>query len=538
MNTSTASCPLSNEQLLQSIAYGEKLLAEGWLSTQSVEALESLAAQVPEPILSPSDFRKRLLIDAGGQTRVMDDCLDPWQREDFSSLDASWWRMVTGQGDGKLRGYYERPRGHSKSTDFASLAAWAIYASPRPLSGFVIATDREQAQIIRNIIKSFAMQNAWFSDAVDVHNYEVKNAATGSLMKIVAADAGSAYGEIPDFMILDELTHWKNDGMWQASFSSAPKKPNCLLLIATNAGVGMGKSWQWKVRESALTKSERWSFSRLEGPQASWQDPDDLEEQKDLPPKAYKRLWLNQWQVESGDCIASEDIDACTVHRGPMTGFDPQYEPFVAGLDLSTTRHHTALVVVGVHAATGKVRVAHCEWWDPKKSPTGKIQYEVVREAIMDCRRRFNLFSIAIDPHQAEHMKQLLELKMAEDSSLAMRINMMHPIPKNLNSMAKSVVSAFQNRLIELYDDKPLHDDLLKLNIVEKQSGFHLQAPDDENGHADRAIALALCLPSALEMAAELHATPVVRTLPPAQSVPIGAMNGYHAPGNRRWSSL
>ncbi|MFO1022601.1 MAG: hypothetical protein U0903_18175 [Planctomycetales bacterium] len=52
--------------------------------------------------------------------------------------------------------------------------------------------------------------------------------------------------------------------MWHSLLSSAAKKPNCLLVVLTNAGVGRG--WQWQVRENARL-SPGWYFSSLEGSQ-------------------------------------------------------------------------------------------------------------------------------------------------------------------------------------------------------------------------------------------------------------------------------
>src|SRR6185437_15964867 len=130
----------------------------------------------------------------------------------------------------------------------------------------------------------------------------ILNPATGSSIEIISSDAASSYGHTVDFIICDELTHWRKRDLWDSLFSTVPKKV-CFLIVIANAGVGQGVSWQWGVRESARL-ADNWHFSRLDGPRASWQSPADLEEQaRMLPPKAYQRLWLNIWSVDSADCI-------------------------------------------------------------------------------------------------------------------------------------------------------------------------------------------------------------------------------------------
>lgn len=457
---------------------------------------------------SPTDFRRRLMIDARGTIRPLEDCLDPWQRDDYEALDAGWRKLLTGEGDGKLRAYIERPRGHSKTTDIAVQILYALACYPKAIRGVAASGDKDQAGLIRKAIVDLLRENLWLNEVIEVQRNLIVNQATGSEIEIISSDAASSFGHTVDVIICDELTHWKKRDLWDSLFSAVPKKI-CFLIVIANAGFGEGTSWQWFVREMARLE-EKWHFSTLDGPQASWQTKDDLSEQaKGLPPLAFRRLWLNRWTIESGDCIELDDIRACTIHKEGIPRFLPHYEPFVAGLDLAVNRHHSALVVLGVHAATGKVRLAECQWWDPKKSPTGKIDLDKVLEAIREARRRYRLFKISIDPSQAQYIAQLLEADAIKDPRAAMRIELVPQVGKHLHAMATSMVSAFRNHLIELHPDKALETDLLKLSIVEKQSGFHLVAPEDENGHADRAIAMALALPGALEMAKELNLRPI-----------------------------
>lgn len=65
----------------------------------------------------PLEFRKALKVWTDGGAGYLDQVADPWQRADFAALDGGWQRVVDPNGldleGGKLRGWLERPRGHS-----------------------------------------------------------------------------------------------------------------------------------------------------------------------------------------------------------------------------------------------------------------------------------------------------------------------------------------------------------------------------------------------------------------------------------------
>jgi len=306
-----------------------------------------------------------------------------------------------------------------------------------------------------------------------------------SILQIVSADADSSYGLTPDAVIVDELTHWgeRGEALWTSLFSAAAKRSNCLLVIISNAGVGEGSSWQWKIREAART-DEGWYFSRLDGPVASWISAKHLAEQRRmLPPVAFDRLWLNRWTSGSGDAVDESDLQtALRLDSQPM-----QREPglvYVAGLDLGLSRDATALVVIGCDSSGERVKLVDVQAWMPQG---GRVSIEAIEQAVIDAHQRWGLSSVAVDPWQASYLCERLRA---------------HGVPtvetpftaKNLQTMATAVVDAFRDKAIELYDDPALLADLRKLRIIERSFGFRLDAVRNKQGHADRAIALALAL--------------------------------------------
>ncbi|HVJ69232.1 MAG TPA: terminase large subunit, partial [Caulifigura sp.] len=252
---------------------------------------------------SPSRFRNAIVIDDRTGLSVAQQAL-PWQLQDFEQLDPVWSRLARrSDSPAEIRkAYIERPRGHSKTTDTAIQLAWILLASRRAVNGLVAAADFEQAQLVHTAIRRLSLMNSELLRDLDFVEHAVRNPSTGSQLKVVSSDVRSSWGELPDFVVCDELCHWKAPDLWYSLLSSAAKRPESVLMVLSNAGIGRG--WQWDARESART-DPAWYFSSLDGPQAPWITEQSLAEQKRLlPPAVFARLWLNQWQHSDGEFVS------------------------------------------------------------------------------------------------------------------------------------------------------------------------------------------------------------------------------------------
>ena len=255
----------------------------------------------------PVNFRRVLRIDCDGLVKPLQTVLDDWQENDFEALDQGWQRCIGQTSEGTSRAWLERPRGHSKTSDIATMVTWALFASKRKITGVVAACDKEQARIVRDAIDTLIRLNPWLRSILKVGSYVVKNTRTGSELEIISSDVSSSYGLLVDFVVCDEITLWPKRDLWDSLLSTAAKKHNCLLLCIGNAG--FGESWQWKTRDT-IKKDKSWYFSRLDGPQASWISKTILDEQQRLLPSiAFQRLWLNLWTSGSGDALLEKDIN-------------------------------------------------------------------------------------------------------------------------------------------------------------------------------------------------------------------------------------
>ncbi len=449
--------------------------------------------------ISPLEFRNELVIDSDAGSFRLADLVERWQAADFAAIDPALMDLAgIAQAPPVIRRIWmERPRGHSKTSDIAIVVSWLLAFAPKMLTGIVAAADRDQAALLREAIARLVRQNDWLSERLEVNRMEIKNNQTGSTLRIISNDVHSSYGALCDFIVADELTHWGDDrSLFDSLLSTAAKKEKCLLMVITNAGFGMNSSWQWTVRE-AIREAPDWRFSRLDGPQASWIGEAKLAEQRRLlPTAAYRRLWLNQWVSTSGDALEEADIQAAIVTgMHPMGGTDRGWG-FIAGLDLGIKRDHSALVTIGCdfNRQPPRLRTADVQSWAPGDG--GQVDLTQVRAAVLDKYRTFGLSAVMYDPHQCELMAQ--DLRKEGVNCIAVPF-----VGKNLNVMATAVLQAFRERTIDLLPVPALIADLQKLTIVQNNWGFKLEAPADAAGHADRAIALALALPTALDWVAQ-----------------------------------
>ena len=454
------------------------------------EAIEALPGEslIEKRCATPTTFRQSVVIDCDGHSRIADEILDPWQREDFAALDPAWMRIAGKyEGDCKARGYLERPRGHSKTTDIALMAAYALLASDRKINGIAAAASKEQAQELRNGIDTLIRLNGWISGFLSVNKFEVINRATGSTLKILASDEKTTFGKTPDFAIVDELTHWKKKKLWSTLFSSVAKRNKCVLVVIANAGDDMGWGWHWNVREACRT-DEAWYFHKLDGPEASWLSKANLDEQRRIMDAAdFKRVWLNQWQTGSGEGLSPEDIHAAITLPGPWRHEHMPPIDCLGALDIGVKHDHAAFVVVGIDHVERRVKLMAAHRWNPRDYDSGRVPLKEVEATILAEHERFNLLGVAYDPHQCERTADELA-----EHGLPTYANPF--TPKSLTQMAKLLLDYFSNRRIDLYDETSLLHDLHGLNIVKRGMGYTIKAAKDDQGHCDLGIALAIAL--------------------------------------------
>lgn len=340
----------------------------------------------------PRNFRDLIRL---GTDQYLVDQIQPWQVSDFEALDPAWCRIAGQSREPRFRrAYIERPRGHSKTSDMAIQIAWILQAARHPITGIAAAADREQAGLLLAAIRKLVTINPALCLDLCFAEGAIRNRRTGSRLDLISSDVASSYGILPDFVICDELSHWPRPELWYSLLSSAAKKPDCVLAVLTNAGVG--RDWQWEVRENA-SSSEDWHFSSLDGPHAPWITQRSLEEQQALlPPAVYERLWLNRWQHSDGEFVSLAEAEACI--DPALTRQDhglPQYQYFGA-IDYAEKRDYTAAVIM--HEEGGRYLVDRMDVARPSAAQPTPVVW--VEDWIQQAQALFPGIKLVLDDYQ------------------------------------------------------------------------------------------------------------------------------------------
>jgi phage terminase large subunit-like protein len=441
----------------------------------------------------PMAFAEDLIQPTPTGDRRFGEIMADFQRERFARLAADMVALQKKERPPTQQHWWEATKGASKDTDLAVAVIWLLTFSDRPLRIQIGAADREQAAELRLAANALLNSNTWLSGRLKIDRWVIRCPNTDATAEIIAADVAGSHGSRPDVLILNEL-HAITDGsrvFAENMMDNATKVPYGLRIIATNAG--FRNTWQWTWRENARLHPDRWYFAKFDVP-APWIAQADLEEAERRNSRTrYLRLWRGVWCAASGDALDEADIAASQTmtgpHDHPMDGY-----LYGAGLDLAVKRDHASLVIVGAKIGYGRVAVASVRSWKPQVDLGGKIDLRSIRTEVQEAYDRWGLVWCGYDPHQAALMAQDLEAAGCPMTEVPF-------VGRNLDMMASTLMQVFRGRTIDLYPDPQLLDDLSRLTIEERRFGYKLTSVSDEAGHADRAIALAIALPTLTELA-------------------------------------
>lgn len=442
---------------------------------------------------TPATFRDHLVLDGMAKCKF-GDVIEPWQAVDFAATDAAW---MFAAGISKTKpacqmAYLERPRGHSKTTDIACQALWALAASPFHLTGIAAAGDQDQAKLIRDAIAALVNVNDWLARRVTVNKFDVHVRDTGSALHIITSDADSSLGWNPHFILIDELTKWGASGvqLWDSLISSAVKRPECFLCVISNAG--NINTWQWDVRERARTQSS-WYFHSLDGPQASWITPEALEIQRQniQLQSNFDRYHLNKWVPDSGGEHLAQDliINSFRMLR-PQEEFDGL---LIGGLDIGIRRDASAFSVLKVNFQKGVIELVHHKKWLPADQSSGQVDLTAIEDHIRWFHSQHKMYTLFADSWQAFQMLQQL--------ANVLYCYPIQPNPVESDRQARTLLQVFQDGLIHLYMDSEIEEELGKILIIEKSNDrLKIESPRDSTGHCDIVSSIAVALPACLEI--------------------------------------
>src|SRR5690625_4642187 len=198
--------------------------------------------------LEPIEFIQMLkaVDDFHGQPFLLLD----WQHEIIWDV----YGTVNDEGLRQYRyAYLEVPKKNGKTSLIGALGVYHLTMDPPGGQIYCCAADREQATLAYRAAKGMIEQDAELEKILKVKDSqrEIKNLITGTVMKVLSAEAFTKHGINPTVVIFDELHAQPNRDLWDVmTFGAGAARREPLWWVITTAGDDPDKtSIGWEVHE-------------------------------------------------------------------------------------------------------------------------------------------------------------------------------------------------------------------------------------------------------------------------------------------------
>lgn len=422
--------------------------------------------------------------------------LDIGQRWGEAAVAAQWddARAVLDPASPTPYHYLTRARGYSKTDDLGGMAIAVMLEQAPPASRlYALAADRDQGRLLIESIAGFKARTPELAGALKVDAYKVTATRSASTVEVIAADAPSAYGARPAFLVVDELAQWAATAsprkLWEATTTALAKVPGARMAVLTSAGDPA--HWSHGVLQHAYA-DPLWHVHEVPGP-PPWADPERLAEQRRrLPESSYARLFENRWTAAEDRLTNLDDLKACVTLDGPLAP-SPAHR-YVIGVDIGVKHDRTVVAVAHTeadhqlwvgsdrHEVGRRVVLDRMAVWSGSRLRPVKL--DEVEEWIETASLSYNRAEVVFDIYQAAGMLQRLQARGISCHEFAFS-------SASVGRLASTLHLLLRNRALALPDDAELIDELSNVRLRETSPGV-IRMDHDAGRHDDRAIALAL----------------------------------------------
>jgi phage terminase large subunit-like protein len=354
--------------------------------------------------------------------------LRPWQRK----LAA---RLLARRPDGRLRhrqALVGVARKNGKSAYAAGLGLYGLMAGPDGGEVYSCAADREQARIVFGTGRRMVELDPELPGHLKLYRDAIEFPATGSIWRVLSAEAFTKEGLNPHQVIFDEVHAQPNRELWDVMALASGARTEPLMIGITTAGVRSDSTGQDSLCYGLYQHGQRVASGEIDDPaffmawwepadpesdhrlEATWREGnpgfDDLVAAEDFvsavrrtPEPEFRTKRCNQWVNTSATWLPYGAWARCEDRR-PI----PDMAEVILGFDGSFSNDSTALVVVEV-GETPHVDVAAC-WERPVgEGDDWRVPIADVEEAIRQACRRWSVREIVCDPFRWARTYQVLE---------------------------------------------------------------------------------------------------------------------------------
>jgi phage terminase large subunit-like protein len=332
------------------------------------------------------------------------------------------------------------PRKSGKSALGSLMALYSLVLGPKGGEVYSVAAEKEQARIVFADAKRTIEQSPELSAMTKLYRDAIEMTETGSVYRVLSAEAPSKEGLSPTLTIFDELHAQPNRALWDVMSLAMGARGNKSMLIAiSTAGVKSGSdgrdsicydlyqygqrvargevedssffmAW-WEAAEEADHRLEETWKSANPG-YGDLSDPADFESAVRRTPEAeFRTKRCNQWVSSQVSWLPTGSWDAC---EGDAT--ITEEDDIVIGFDGSFNGDTTVLIAATIPREEGDpVRLNLIKAWE--KDPTihddlWRVNVAEVEEAIINyCKTHPRVKEIACDPYRWTRSMEVLQDK-------------------------------------------------------------------------------------------------------------------------------
>lgn len=207
------------------------------------------------------------------------------------------------------------PRKNGKSALGSALALYSLYLGDDGGEVYSCAAEKEQARIVFGDAKRMIEANEDLQEMTKLYRDAIEVTSTGSVYRVLSAEAFSKEGLSPTFVVFDEIHASPNRELFDVMSLGMGARRDPMLLAITTAGVKTDTSGQDSVAYSLYQYGQKVARKEVEDPNffmAWWEAPDESDHRD---PKV--------WELSNpgfGDLNSKEDFEAM-VRRTPEAEF-------------------------------------------------------------------------------------------------------------------------------------------------------------------------------------------------------------------------
>jgi phage terminase large subunit-like protein len=325
-------------------------------------------------------------------------------------------------------------RKNAKSTLGAGVALDQVTFGSPGSEIYSCAGDREQARIVFGTARRMVEMDPELSSRLKLYRDTIEHPATGSIYKVLSAEAYSKEGLNPSLVIFDEVHVQPNRELWDVMALAMGARPEPLMVGITTAGARFDTSGQESLCYGLYQYGKRVVSGELDDPSFffAWWEPrhedadhrlpevqreanpgfGDIVGEEDFattvlrtPEAEFRTKRCNQWVSSATAWLPSGAWDDC----GPPHGEPiPDGTEVCLGFDGSFNNDSTALVVVSC-GEIPHVDVVEC-WEKPGEAGQDwAVPILDVEAKIREACRKWQVREIVCDPFRWARTYQILE---------------------------------------------------------------------------------------------------------------------------------